>query len=56
MNIEVVIASITGFLIPNSFAICGIAGAIIDDAIGVMKVYEDTTVTVAHFFFKDQLK
>jgi hypothetical protein len=45
----------TGSLIPNSCAIVSLAGAIIDEEAGLMKLKAETTKVVAHFLWGDQL-
>lgn len=40
----------TELVIPNSRAICSVAGATIEEAIGVMKVKADTIAVAIHFF------
>lgn len=45
-----------GLVIPKSCANCGVAGAIIDDDTGEMKVKAETMAVAAHFFLNDQLK
>lgn len=45
-----------GLVIPKSCANCGVAGAIIDDDTGEIKVKAETMAVAAHFFLNDQLK
>ena len=44
------------FVIPNSLAIWSLAGAIMEDETGLMKVKAETMAVAAHFFFFDQLE
>lgn len=43
------------FVTPNWPAICSLAGAIMEDETGLMKVNAETIRVAAHFFFFDQL-
>ena len=43
------------FVSPNLAAMVPLAGDIIDDETGLMKVYADTTSVTAHFFLNGQL-
>ena len=43
------------FVMPNSCAICSLAGAIMEDETGLMNVNADTMRVAAHFFLEDQL-
>ena len=52
----VVIAIIAVLVIPNSLAICAVAGATMEDDTGEMKVNDETTSVAAHFFRRLQLK
>lgn len=50
MKTLMVIAKSAVLRIPNSAAICSVAGATIDDATGDIKVKEETTRVELHFF------
>lgn len=50
MKTLVVIAIIAVLVIPNSCAICTVAGATMEDDTGEMKVNDETTRVAAHFF------
>lgn len=43
-------------VIPNSRAICALAGAIIEDETGLMNVNAETIAVAAHFFLNAQLQ
>ena len=43
-------------VMPNSWAIWSVAGAIMDEDTGEMNVNADTIAVAAHFFFSDQLQ
>lgn len=47
---DVSMAMMLSFVMPNSDAICPVAGAIIEDETGEMKVNADTITVAAHFF------
>lgn len=47
---DVVIATSTSLVIPNSLATCVVAGAIMAEEIGLMNVKEETTMVAAHFW------
>jgi hypothetical protein len=56
MNMDVVIALITSFVILNCAATASEAGATIDDDTGEMKVNNDTMMVEIHFFLYVQLQ
>lgn len=49
-KMDVSMAMMLSFVMPNSDAICPVAGAIIEDETGEMKVNADTITVAAHFF------
>lgn len=56
MNMDVVIALITSFVILSCAATASEAGATIDDDTGEMKVNNDTMMVEIHFFLYVQLQ
>ena len=55
-NTEVRRAITELFVMPNSLAICSLAGAIMDDETGLMNVNAETMAVAAHFLRRDQLE